>query len=73
MEAMYLRKKLASYSIGDYHTMLSRHIEDIWSVPFLGDCNQEMEFREFSNSYPIIYNTAHERIIQWLESQSYTV
>ncbi|MCG9875371.1 MAG: hypothetical protein MH321_11370 [Leptospiraceae bacterium] len=73
MEAMYLRKKLASYSIGDYHTMLSRHIERIWSVPFLGDCNQEMEFLEFSNSYPIIHNTAHERIIQWLESQSSTV
>ena len=70
MEAMYLRKKLASYSMGDYHSMLSKHLKDIWSVPFLGDVNKQLEFEEFTNVYPILKNTAHKRIVQWLETHS---
>lgn len=70
MEAMYLRKKLASYSMGDYHSMLSKHLKDIWSVPFLGDVSKQLEFEEFTNLYPILKNTAHKRIVQWLEAHS---
>jgi spore coat polysaccharide biosynthesis protein SpsF len=70
MEAILLNKKVASYSIGSYHSKLSIYLEKEWDIPFLGSVEQKLSYKNFQKSKISISNNAISKVLQWLKDHS---
>lgn len=72
-EALYLQKRVFTYSIGEYHQKLSEKMQEEYSIPYIGDINHRLSTltsqskKNVQKIDNIKFNDGYKRIIEYIK------